>query len=268
VVISLLSPKDLNIIYIALMSKRISPSLVRSSKRFSFDSYWMANKLLTSLTFWNSLILYFLFSLIITSLGYSFVHGYIQKHSSSFKLDCLVKKDQIPPLVNSVNIKKLTYWREQFNFYSCFSSGVYTTTLFQLELFKKYHRPLISKLGVISFPDNPEILANYIAYQITTSKQNKTPYFQKGLVFGLYSTAKIFLSTLRLTKNNLVGIRIICRGRWAKTKTGRTKKISLAIGSIHSKKINSVVYHGTASKTTRFGKFMVTVLLDCGIVTF
>jgi len=85
--------------------------------------------------------------------------------------------------------------------------------LFQLELFKKHHSPLVSKFGVMSFPGNPEILANYIAYQITASKQSKNSYFQKGLTFGLYSTAKTFLSTLRLTKNTPTGIRITCKGR-------------------------------------------------------
>lgn len=254
-----------------LMTKRINPSLTRSSKRFSFNSYWMANKMLTTLTFWNLLILHSLFSLILKGLDYTLVDGYVQKHSSGFKFDCLIKKNEILSLGNRPKtpnksvvtlFPELDNWPKFLNSYNCFSPGIYFTTSFQLEIFKKHHRSLVSRLGIKSFPDSPEFLANYIAYQITTSKQNKNPDFQKGFTFGLYSTAKIFLSTLRLTKNSPLGIRIVCNGRWMKTSTGRSKKISLSIGSIHTKNMNSILYGGTASRTTRFGKFTINILLD------
>jgi hypothetical protein len=105
-------------------------------------------------------------------------------------------------------------------------------------------------------------LADFIAFQIITSKQRQDPLFQKGLTFGLYSMAKSFVSSLRLSKVVVTGLRISCKGRWIKTNTGRSKQVNLVIGSINNKRLSSSIYEGTASNVTKFGSFTIKVIVD------
>ena len=57
---------------------------------------------------------------------------------------------------------------------------------------------------------SPNLINNYINYQLQKPKQLKTKLWQKSYYLGLIEIARFFLSRF---KHNIIGIKIICSGK-------------------------------------------------------
>jgi ribosomal protein S3 len=51
----------------------------------------------------------------------------------------------------------------------------------------------------------------------------------------------------------IIGLKIICLGRWKKTSTGRKQKLFLKFGQVKSSDISNKIIYQTISQTTKFG---------------
>jgi hypothetical protein len=96
---------------------------------------------------------------------------------------------------------------------------------------------------------SPKIIAEFAKIHLTESAPSimNRSNFGKNLQGNLLSFINFFLLEF---KHNLLGIKIICSGKWKKTRTGRKQKIFLKYGRIQTSNIaNKIMFHGVSQKT-------------------
>jgi len=103
-----------------------------------------------------------------------------------------------------------------------------------------------------------EAVANYIKGQMSASPKMKTVDFRQGLKRGISHLA-LFLSKRLSTGAPIQGIRIVCAGRWSKTRSSRKQRLVYARGSLKRLTFSSLLDYGMATVTTKFGVFSIKV---------
>ena len=105
---------------------------------------------------------------------------------------------------------------------------------------------------------SPTLITEFVNSQLsTTTFINLTSNnFNKTLQKSLLNLIEIILQRF---KYNILGVKIICVGKWKKTNTGRKQKIYLKYGQIQTSNLaNKILYHNI-SQTTKFGVCSVKI---------
>jgi ribosomal protein S3 len=64
---------------------------------------------------------------------------------------------------------------------------------------------------------------------------------------------------LKQLQKNIIGLKIICSGKWKKTRSGRKQKLCVKFGQIVSSKVSNTLLYDFNSQTTRFGVIGIKV---------
>jgi ribosomal protein S3 len=72
----------------------------------------------------------------------------------------------------------------------------------------------------------------------------------------LIKLAKFFLY---IFKNNIIGLKIICSGKWKKTRSGRKQKLCIRFGKIQRTKIVNTLFYHFLTQKTKYGSFGIKI---------
>jgi len=96
----------------------------------------------------------------------------------------------------------------------------------------------------------PKLIANYVANQIKKKRVLNHPQFMVNLNIGILNFSHILLKQFQ---KNIIGLKIICSGKWKKTRSGRKQKLTVKFGQIVNSKIANTLLYDYQSQTTKYG---------------
>tara|TARA_B110000444_G_C18828030_1_gene591463 strand:- start:227 stop:778 length:552 start_codon:yes stop_codon:yes gene_type:complete len=100
------------------------------------------------------------------------------------------------------------------------------------------------------------LICEYIADQLKKPVRLRNKSFTKNINIGLMElTNKI----IKENKENILGLKIICSGRWQKTRSGRKQNVIIRVGNINTPTISSLLYYNYLQTTTKQGACGVKV---------
>ena len=101
------------------------------------------------------------------------------------------------------------------------------------------------------------MLGVYIGWQLESSLKQRDVNFKSNLKKGV---EKIIQSSFKKKDQNLIcGIKIVCVGRWRKTKSGRKQIFTLSKGKLSTQSFSSFVDVGFYNGQTKYGKFSLKI---------
>jgi len=115
-----------------------------------------------------------------------------------------------------------------------------------------------SKVLFSSIP--AQFFSDFIASQIKFSSKHRNEAFQFGVQAGIQSMLCYYYN--RRSKNFVSGIRVICKGKWSKTGTGRTQKIILNLGRLNNQAFSSYIDSYISTVITKFGVCSIKVSIS------
>lgn len=106
---------------------------------------------------------------------------------------------------------------------------------------------------------SPKLISKYITNQLNRMTPLKRLTFRTNLNNGIL---KFSYQILNRFKNNIVGLKIICSGKWKKTRSGRKQKLMLKFGRIRNPNISNVTSFHYAFQKTKYGLCGVKVWIS------
>jgi hypothetical protein len=96
-----------------------------------------------------------------------------------------------------------------------------------------------------------QLFSNYITKQISFSTSFKDLTFNYGFSNAIKKIARKFAKKQKL--GTVSGIKIVCSGKWKKTKSGRSLKTVVSVGRLQSQSIRALTSYGFGTSVTKFG---------------
>ena len=88
---------------------------------------------------------------------------------------------------------------------------------------------------------------------------NMSPSFSKGLYIGILQLIYSVIEPFKLSVN---GIKIICSGKWKKSRSGRKQKLVIKIGNIRNASLNNILLYDYQATKTKFGSCGIKVWIS------
>ena len=127
-------------------------------------------------------------------------------------------------------------------------SGVFTE--FADFLFRQSRFSFFSKIQHKFLVLSPRIITAFVKRQLKAPFKQKSRSFNSNLQTGLLRVAN---SLLLLFRNHVIGLQIICSGKWKKTRSGRKQKLFLRFGKIQKNTANNILFYHTIAQKTALG---------------
>lgn len=108
-------------------------------------------------------------------------------------------------------------------------------------------------------PVSSQVIADIVTHQISLSPKLKDKFFMYNLRKGIIWLVKLFFNQHRPF---ITGIKIICSGRWRKTKSSRKQRTTYSFGKIRRQTFSKHVDYGFSSTTTKYGVCGVKVWIS------
>ena len=105
-----------------------------------------------------------------------------------------------------------------------------------------------------------QFFSDFIALQIKFSSKHRNEAFKFGVQAGIQSMLSYYYNNR--SKNFVSGIKVVCKGKWAKTGTGRTQKIILNLGRLNNQAFSSFIDSHISTAVTKFGVCSIKVLIS------
>ena len=105
-----------------------------------------------------------------------------------------------------------------------------------------------------------QFFSDFIALQIKFSSKHRSEAFKFGVQAGIQSMLSYYYNNR--SKNFVSGIKVVCKGKWAKTGTGRTQKIILNLGRLNNQAFSSFIDSYISTVVTKFGVCSIKVLIS------
>lgn len=116
----------------------------------------------------------------------------------------------------------------------------------------KEYTPLNSQMMLVNRSFfSAQVITDYIACQLTLPTKSKDFHFRSSFKKGISKTFNAFFK-LEESKN-VLGLMFVCKGRWFRSPSGRSQKLSFSIGNFKKQKIAASLDFGQRSFTTRYG---------------
>lgn len=140
----------------------------------------------------------------------------------------------------SIFVRKLRIWRTK------------TDVSFRDKTLQVY-----SEVPSISTFVSAGLIADFIGLQLAMPQKLKTWGFKRSLKIGL---SHLIQHSLKGSELSLIsGIKILCSGRWSKTKSGRSQQFAFCLGKVGTQTFSSFSDFGSATATTKYGVCCVKV---------
>jgi ribosomal protein S3 len=99
-------------------------------------------------------------------------------------------------------------------------------------------------------------IALYINNQLSLKKQQRNEHFKKNIRNGILKT---FKNIVKSHKTKILGIKVICNGKYQLSKSNRKHKATYSIGSLNKTTFMVFNDYGSACGVTKYGSFSVNV---------
>lgn len=107
---------------------------------------------------------------------------------------------------------------------------------------------------------HPKIFTAFLASQFNKGLAIRNPLF----LFN-FKAATLFVvkRVLQKFKNDILGLKLTCSGKWKKTRSGRKQKFTVQFGLIKNSGISNVIFFDQLAHKTKFGScnFKIWILL-------
>jgi ribosomal protein S3 len=68
-------------------------------------------------------------------------------------------------------------------------------------------------------------------------------------------------------QNHILGFKIVCSGKWKKTRSGRKQKLTIKFGQIVNSSVSNVILYDYSVQKTRFGSCSIKVWISHSKIT-
>ena len=102
--------------------------------------------------------------------------------------------------------------------------------------------------------------SDFIALQIKLSPKHRNNSFKFGVPSGIQSLLRYYYN--KNTRNFVSGIKVICKGKWTKSNSGRTQKFIWNLGSLNNQTFSFFIDSHISTFTTKFGACSVKILIS------
>jgi ribosomal protein S3 len=239
------------------MGQKINTIGFRLGKRVNWPSSWCETTNSYADVLFSDLEIRFFNKKLISYLGFYVNNVIIRKSTKGLKL--------YTKLISSKNILAARKQRKknlQYKILSPFNS------YFTLDYYKSLGGFLSSarakkKVFKTSKKNNilplfsAQTLSDYIAEQLIITPRLKHWSFKLNVQSGIAQIAS------KLFKGDNIalisGLKVTCKGKWRKTKSGRKQKIAFSIGSLQSQTMVCLSSYGFTTSATKFGAFGIKV---------
>jgi hypothetical protein len=104
------------------------------------------------------------------------------------------------------------------------------------------------------------IFCNFITDQINRSTEQRDILFDRSFLYGLSLLIRKYMIFYRLHgSSRLNGIRILCAGKFSRTKSSRKQKMLVSVGKTDKQTISTVIDFALAFSNTKHGSFSVKI---------
>jgi len=108
----------------------------------------------------------------------------------------------------------------------------------------------VSEATKFVIPVSSQVVADMITWQIGLSPKLKDKPFRFNPRKGILWLVKFFFNQ---NMPFITGIKIVCSGRWRKTKSSRKQRTVYSFGKIRRQTFSTYVDYGFSSITTKYG---------------
>ena len=243
------------------MSQKINPISFRLSKRLNWEYQYATNKKNYAQAFMLNNESSFFTNYLFNKLGF-FINT--SNFSTSIKnnkvflnlIDELLKKS-----------KKSSRKRNDSSLYSRlhYNLGeISLQTIFPNNLKKNVKKNSVQLLNKTNNQEiikriSCDVICRNIIEQLQKPQRLKDKTFLKNLNIGLTHLTKLILNT---QKSQIIGLKIMCSGKWQKTRSGRKQKITVYAGKLQRPTITSLLSYCYLQSTTKHGSCGVKVWIN------
>jgi ribosomal protein S3 len=110
-------------------------------------------------------------------------------------------------------------------------------------LFKRFNKRQFTLLA-------PQIISSYITQQLNKNAKLKQNSFKNNLKNGI---TLFCFQLLRLLQVHIVGFKIVCSGKWKKTRSGRKQRLTVKFGRIRKSSISNKILYSYSTQKTKYG---------------
>lgn len=247
------------------MGQKVHPYFLRLGKRLNWFSIWNTSKTNVSKIIKHSLTRHVFISKLFSTLKFNTNNikcSYSNKNNTTF-----IK------ILKPVKFFKTLFFTG-YNYYNTkhinnFNNKDFSTTnsfLWSLKPYKKQDSYKIPSFLMI--PNiNAQTLALIISKQIGLSYNLKHNSFKQSLITGLTKLASfVFRNNLMSNCLLISGIKIVCKGKWKQTFSGRKETQRFVFGSIKTQSLNVYLSFGSSTITTKFGCCNIKVWISYKVI--
>ena len=186
----------------------------------------------------------------------------ITKNSKNFQIytKALQKKDIIQVSSDFKNNERTELLKsEKQSFKKLFLSNKNTRYTFSDMFFDKREKNYTKITNKHFLALAPKIITNYVTNQLNKKGNLKRLSFATNLNLGIILFSR---QLLKRFQNNIIGLKIVCSGKWKKTKSGRKQRITVKFGRIVNPSISNIILYDFAAQKTKFGTCGVKVWIS------
>jgi len=239
------------------MGQKINPLIFRLNKRQTWSSFWKAQNV--SFLIFKEIEFRYYLDIIANFLDNFLTNTKITKSTKRYRIHSKLVNNQAINKTKKLNLlqknQKIQKNKQNLVFLSKFNKN------FILDINKFYNHNnknflFHKKLNLFSkyyyFPFlSAQTLSNFIAIQLETSVKKRDAAFKNNIKSGILNVAKTIFN--KKTCNFIAGIKIVCKGKWIKTATGRKQKLTFSLGKLNNQTVLSLLDYGFSTAQTPYG---------------
>ena len=250
------------------MGQKINANSLRLGMRNNWKSEWFDDKNY-SLTFWKDNEIRKTLKTIVNFLGFSLNNFYIKKSNKKFHaFNKLIFTSKLLFFMKTLKLKKPSIYRalilqkiKNINF------SKITPFLKDANLdIRKYDNMVKNGIfdkttkTILPFFISSQSLSDYLGLQLISPLKLKDDCFKMNFWRGLTQFLHSFFNKTTVLQIN--GIKLICSGRWKKSKTGRKQRFLCSIGKLRSQSYSTFIDYGFTNVNTKYGVSCIKIWIS------
>lgn len=231
------------------MAQKTNAISLRVSNKITWSSMWSEDNKTYYYPLFKDLEIRKSFKLLTSFLGVKMNELLIKPQNGSVTINAkriaqLIKKDSI-----RVSFKRLVFLKDL---------AINAHQMGNVLKYKKKVSLWESKMLFWYIP--AAFFSEYISLQIKLSLGRRNEVFKLGIQGGIQTMLRYYFNSRR--KLFVSGIKVICKGKWTKTNTGRTQKMIFNLGRLNNQVSDSFLDSSISTVTTKFGVCSVKVVIS------
>ena len=230
------------------MGQKILATSLRVSNKTAWNSVWSEDNKTHSIFLFKDLEIKKFIKMVSNRLAIKFYQALIKPQNGALNIE-----------VKNVSGNALDKFPRSLSFLESFILN--TRSFLGLKLGLKFN---LWKSKILFSNVPARFFSEFISLQIKLSPKRRSKIFKYGLFYGIKSILSYYYNNR--TKNFVSGIKVVCKGKWSKTSSGRSQKILLDLGRLNAQSFSYFVDSHITTFNTKFGVCSVKVSISYNIV--